>query len=1017
MKKNATNTFSQGLNFDLTPLTTPNNILTDCVNGTFSTFNGDELSLQNDAGNSKIPYNTTETTTTSTVVITNPDQPDQIIEVPIESFWGLSQSETIDENLVWNKIQYNSGTTTTLVNNIVPGYNFLYISVPKDSSLAIYNALNILLYNNLLDDSGQLFSYIGEYQTPGGATNDVYRKNDVYNTGQQVLFYLTITHPENIENIIVIPGEGGTTEVITTTTTEYVSDYVKLSDGFYPLGIKEYGGVLYIISKNTPNIEVSEWENGTAYKYGDFVYSNFTEKIYYKSIDLLGNNVYPLPISTNNYWEVIGNYKEFINYISTVEIGSYPSPEFGGNTEHPGSSIVLVNESDNGNTIENFLYKPIIINEEFFKSGRYAIFYGDSVDTSNISSFKWIPETESFTYLQKFYKVKLYHQLNNGYLDITDDIWSKYFEFKGTNIDNNFWFLDQDFMYYCPSQYKGKLAISLEIEGLVEFKVLSADIITNSDYSFILKVSGIGGSYIDVTDSKFEVWIDNEKIFFGADDFKIVQIVDNKCEFLLEHLDESYKNSVIKYRITPIISIDGISKFGIEELPKEYLDKFTLVGSRLIASSYDEIVFEPTNSNYECNSDGSKTYLEYTLKNSNSVYLSNLLEPSEFPYVFLHEDRSGVPITSGAQVIGSYYIVDKKPIMNTPTYLEIDTYVLTLFSQKEVEEYSEQSLIDCGIETPFIPELVSVNELGWVTIFNTNGEYIFSATLGQSSATYSYKTCSAYDKDTKLLFVGGNAGLLHIYDLSSPNVGIVSKSIKVFNETDSISSVTLLEDAISKKIMIGRANGCYGYMQPFYNNINSYVNLETIQCGTFWNGTGHIRSFLYNDGIYFASTKNGEIFKTSDITQTWTEIDDLNDDYLKMVQTESYIWIPEVEDDLIYIDKNNVNQLIRWGLSGSKRQQVRELIPINNDSLIAICDDPTESIWKVASPNSSLNITPITINTCTSGAYDGSKYVYLSVQDFAGVNKIAKYNLNVGLGESLWEYFNNPVKATKLFIY
>jgi hypothetical protein len=54
MQKEATNTFSEGLNFDLNPLTTPNNVLTDCVNGTFITFNGDEMSLQNDAGNTKI---------------------------------------------------------------------------------------------------------------------------------------------------------------------------------------------------------------------------------------------------------------------------------------------------------------------------------------------------------------------------------------------------------------------------------------------------------------------------------------------------------------------------------------------------------------------------------------------------------------------------------------------------------------------------------------------------------------------------------------------------------------------------------------------------------------------------------------------------------------------------------------------------------------------------------------------------------------------------------------------------
>ena len=57
MKKESVNTFSDGLNYDLNPLSTPNTLLTDNVNGTFITFNGDELALQNDAGNTTIKYN------------------------------------------------------------------------------------------------------------------------------------------------------------------------------------------------------------------------------------------------------------------------------------------------------------------------------------------------------------------------------------------------------------------------------------------------------------------------------------------------------------------------------------------------------------------------------------------------------------------------------------------------------------------------------------------------------------------------------------------------------------------------------------------------------------------------------------------------------------------------------------------------------------------------------------------------------------------------------------------------
>lgn len=50
-KQQAINEFSKGLLMDVNPISTPNNVLTDCLNGTIITYNGNEWSLQNDAGN------------------------------------------------------------------------------------------------------------------------------------------------------------------------------------------------------------------------------------------------------------------------------------------------------------------------------------------------------------------------------------------------------------------------------------------------------------------------------------------------------------------------------------------------------------------------------------------------------------------------------------------------------------------------------------------------------------------------------------------------------------------------------------------------------------------------------------------------------------------------------------------------------------------------------------------------------------------------------------------------------
>lgn len=54
MKKEAINTFGEGIIMDLNPLTTPNNVLTNALNATIITYNGNEFVLQNDMGNGRV---------------------------------------------------------------------------------------------------------------------------------------------------------------------------------------------------------------------------------------------------------------------------------------------------------------------------------------------------------------------------------------------------------------------------------------------------------------------------------------------------------------------------------------------------------------------------------------------------------------------------------------------------------------------------------------------------------------------------------------------------------------------------------------------------------------------------------------------------------------------------------------------------------------------------------------------------------------------------------------------------
>ena len=54
MRKETINTFSDGMSLDLNPLGTPAKTLTNCLNGTLITYNGNELTLQNDMGNTQV---------------------------------------------------------------------------------------------------------------------------------------------------------------------------------------------------------------------------------------------------------------------------------------------------------------------------------------------------------------------------------------------------------------------------------------------------------------------------------------------------------------------------------------------------------------------------------------------------------------------------------------------------------------------------------------------------------------------------------------------------------------------------------------------------------------------------------------------------------------------------------------------------------------------------------------------------------------------------------------------------
>jgi hypothetical protein len=55
-RQSQTSTFNDGLNKDFNPVLTPNTVMSDCLNGTIVTYNGNEFALQNDMGNYKFTH-------------------------------------------------------------------------------------------------------------------------------------------------------------------------------------------------------------------------------------------------------------------------------------------------------------------------------------------------------------------------------------------------------------------------------------------------------------------------------------------------------------------------------------------------------------------------------------------------------------------------------------------------------------------------------------------------------------------------------------------------------------------------------------------------------------------------------------------------------------------------------------------------------------------------------------------------------------------------------------------------
>lgn len=145
----AKNNFTDGLVMDLSPDVTQNNCLTNALNATYVTMNGNELSLQNDMGNAKfgaklpegyIPLGTTQLGGIIYLVIYNPTNgKTQIGSFPSPQFtFGTPKEITnkeIDLAYFENNLQYKQVYTDYVLQ---PGDKFVFEFTGEDKKLIPY---------------------------------------------------------------------------------------------------------------------------------------------------------------------------------------------------------------------------------------------------------------------------------------------------------------------------------------------------------------------------------------------------------------------------------------------------------------------------------------------------------------------------------------------------------------------------------------------------------------------------------------------------------------------------------------------------------------------------------------------------------------------------------------------------------------------------------------------------------------------------------------------------------------
>ena len=375
-KSSTTNLFNKGLIMDLNPLTTPNDVMTDALNATIITYNGNENALQNDMGNGRvetaylpegyIPLGTAELGGIIYIVSYNP----QIDKCQIGCFPSPERNFTSDElglpdvpiqdsdfvndnNVIINELVKKRLTDFT----VHPGDKFKISGESiKDNVLQLIptnietskedNVLgNVRLRLGTLDSNGQIIelddSDLLKYTYPLDSDN-----------------------PENTKTFIIQSGE------LSSDPDTDLDEYRKLVDANYNIYQSKVSGELYLIAKlaviNSFDVtysvtNIQDGENSEGKKYSFTFYFNTTND-YYEFGDVILSGIYT---------DVDPKYDNITSKIITIPDGEESKVSDGIHNY----SIQLEYDSSQGNfsgeRIITYTFTPVLA------VGKYSLFTTD----------------------------------------------------------------------------------------------------------------------------------------------------------------------------------------------------------------------------------------------------------------------------------------------------------------------------------------------------------------------------------------------------------------------------------------------------------------------------------------------------------------------------------------------------------------------------------------------------------------------------------------------------------------